>query len=112
MFLASQAVHRDIPDSVLSQTFFDGDGLFLYVPEKKYTNGKLLPASKLWRFKYTFQGKVVLMSFGAYPAMSLHDARERRQDARAMLCDWLRRAKLLKRYTVSKLLSGRSLLFR
>ncbi len=52
------------------------------------------------------------MSFGAYPAMSLHDARERRQDARAMLCDWLRRAKLLKRHTVSKLLSGRSLLFR
>jgi len=42
VFLASQALHRDIPDSVLSQTFFDGDGLFLYVPEKKYTNGKLL----------------------------------------------------------------------
>ena len=69
------------------QTFFDGDGLFLYVPEKKYTNGKLLPASKLWRFKFTFQGKVVLMSFGAYPAMSLHDARERRQDARTMLAN-------------------------
>ncbi len=46
------------------QTFFDGDGLFLYMPEKKYTNGKLLPASRLWRFKYTFQGKGFLMSFG------------------------------------------------
>jgi len=69
------------------QTFFDGDGLFLYVPEKKYTDGKPLPASKLWRFKYSFQGKVVLMSFGAYPAMSLHDARERRQDARTMLAN-------------------------
>ena len=67
------------------QTFFDGDGLFLYIPEKKYTNGKPLPASKLWRFKYTFQGKGFLMSFGAYPAMGLHDAREKRQEARNLL---------------------------
>ena len=67
------------------QTFFDGDGLFLYMPEKKYTNGKLLPASRLWRFKYTFQGKGFLMSFGAYPAMGLHDAREKRQEARNLL---------------------------
>lgn len=69
------------------QTFFDGDGLFLYMPEKKYTNGKLLPASRLWRFKYTFQGKGFLMSFGAYPAMGLHDAREKRQEARNLLAN-------------------------
>ena len=69
------------------QTFFDGDGLFLYMPEKKYTNGKPLPASKLWRFKYTFQGKGFLMSFGAYPAMGLHDAREKRQEARNLLAN-------------------------
>ena len=70
-----------------SQTCFDGDGLFLYIPEKKYTNGKPLPASKLWRFKYTFQGKGFLMSFGAYPAMGLHDAREKRQEARNLLAN-------------------------
>ena len=69
------------------QTFFDGDGLFLYMPEKKYTNGKLLPASRLWRFKYTFQDKGFLMSFGAYPAMGLHDAREKRQEARNLLAN-------------------------
>ncbi len=69
------------------QTFFDGDGLFLYMSEKKYTDGKQQTASKLWRFKYTFQGKAFLMSFGAYPAMSLHVAREKRQEARSLLAN-------------------------
>jgi len=70
-----------------SKTYFDGDGLFLYIPEKIYTSGKPLPASKLWRFKYTFQGKGFLVSFGAYPAMGLHDGREKRQEARNLLAN-------------------------
>ncbi len=51
----------------------DGDGLFLLV----------MPAGgKWWRFKYHFEGKEKLLSFGTYPEVSLSDARNKRADAR------------------------------
>lgn len=65
---------------------FDGGGLFLFIPQLKVdTNGKPLPSSKLWRFKYRFAGKEKLLSFGAYPAISLAEARQRREDAKKLL---------------------------
>ena len=65
---------------------FDGGGLFLFISSLKYsTDGKPLTASKLWRFKYRFAGKEKLLSFGAYPALSLADARQRREEAKKLL---------------------------
>jgi integrase len=55
---------------------FDGAGLFLLVQP---TGGKL------WRLKYRFEGKEKLLSLGAYPEVSLADARERRDAARKQL---------------------------
>ena len=46
--------------------YFDGDGLFLFVTEK---------GSKLWRLKYRIAGKEKLGSLGAWPVVSLKDAR-------------------------------------
>jgi integrase len=67
---------------------FDGGGLFLLISQQKYsTDGKPLPASKLWRFKYRFNGKEKKLSFGAYPAVTLADARHRREDARKLLAN-------------------------
>jgi integrase len=67
---------------------FDGGGLFLLVSPLKYgADGKQLPASKLWRFKYRFDGKEKLLSFGAYPTLSLADARNRREDAKKLLAN-------------------------
>lgn len=40
---------------------------------------------KLWRFPYRFDGKQKLLSFGAYPAVSLSDARSKRDDAKKLL---------------------------
>lgn len=56
----------------------DGDGLYLLIKP----NG-----SKLWRFKYKFQGKEKLLAFGAYSStgVSLKKARDKRQDARDLL---------------------------
>jgi integrase len=54
----------------------DGHGLFLIVQP----NG-----SKLWRWKYRFQGKFRLMAFGSYPLVSLADARAAHAAARAQL---------------------------
>ncbi|BCL76447.1 integrase [Jeongeupia sp. HS-3] len=58
-------------------SLFDGGGLFLLV---KATG------SKSWRFKFTKpSGKPGLTAFGDYPALSLSDARAKRDEARAQL---------------------------
>lgn len=44
---------------------------------------------KGWRFKYRFAGKEKTLTFGAYPEVSLREARERRDEARRMLRDGL-----------------------
>src|ERR1700730_1697940 len=54
----------------------DGHGLFLAVQP----NG-----SKLWRWKYRFQGKYRLMALGIYPLISLADARTAHAAARAKM---------------------------
>jgi integrase len=55
---------------------FDGGGLYVHVS----------PAGgKLWRLSYRYNGKVKLLSFGAYPAVSLKMARDRRDEAKSLL---------------------------
>ncbi|CAB3646911.1 tyrosine-type recombinase/integrase [Achromobacter pestifer] len=54
----------------------DGEGLFLFIPAK----GK-----KAWHFRYNHAGKPHHISLGTYPALSLRDARIRREEARAQL---------------------------
>ena len=54
----------------------DAAGLYLYVT----------PAGgRLWRLKYRFQGREKALSLGAFPAVSLTEARARRNQARALL---------------------------
>ena len=56
----------------------DGGGLYLLITE---TGGKL------WRFQYRFDGKQKLLALGQYPAVTLADARQRREDARKLLAN-------------------------
>ena len=42
---------------------------------------------KLWRWNYEYDGKNKTMAFGAYPRVSLADAREKRDEAWSMLCE-------------------------
>jgi integrase len=56
----------------------DGAGLYLLVKP----NGR-----KLWRLNYAYLGKQRTLSFGAWPDVGLADARERRDEARAMLSE-------------------------
>lgn len=71
--LRAKALEKDL-------TLHDGDGLFLIVK----TSGK-----KLWRFRYqrpaTKQG--TMMGLGAFPALSLADARGLRADYLALLAN-------------------------
>ena len=57
---------------------YDSDGLFMQVTP----NG-----GKWWRFKYRFEGKEKLLSFGTYPEVSLVNARERRDSSRKLLAE-------------------------
>lgn len=54
----------------------DGAGLYLLIEP----NG-----SKLWRFRYRFGGRENMLTFGPHPAVSLGDAREKRDEARKLL---------------------------
>ena len=60
------------------QKHSDGGGLFLYItPEGK----------KSWRLAYRYLGKQKLLVIGPYPAISLKEARERREAAKKLLLD-------------------------
>jgi Arm DNA-binding domain len=41
--------------------------------------------SKLWRFKYRFDGREKLLSFGSFPDVPLRVARDKRDEARRTL---------------------------
>ena len=58
------------------QKLFDGRGLFLLVTP---TGGKL------WRLKYRYGGTEKLLAFGAYPQISLAEARQKREQASVLL---------------------------
>ncbi|MDE2363443.1 MAG: integrase arm-type DNA-binding domain-containing protein [Hyphomicrobiales bacterium] len=54
----------------------DGGGLQLWVTPT---------GSKLWRLAYRFDGKQKKLAIGVWPAVSLKDARKRREDTKALL---------------------------
>ena len=63
--LTDAAIRKAKPDV---KHLNDGNGLYL----------DIRPTSKLWRIRYTFNGKEGLLSGGEYPAVSLKEARELR----------------------------------
>ena len=67
---------KNLKPSAKVQKIADGYGLYIHIS----------PAGgKLWRMAYTFEGKQKTLSFGAYPAVSLKAAREKREQAKEML---------------------------
>lgn len=58
------------------QKHADGGGLYLHVSAS---------GGRLWRLAYRYDGKQKTLSLGAYPAVSLKDARRRRDEAKELL---------------------------
>ncbi|WP_244561723.1 Arm DNA-binding domain-containing protein [Mesorhizobium australicum] len=54
----------------------DGSGLRVLITPQ---------GSRLWRLAYRYGGKQMLLALGAYPAVSLSDALERRAQAKRLL---------------------------
>ena len=75
MELTDTAIRRSRPTEK-PYKLADGKGLYLLVNPS---------GSKLWRWKYRHEGKEKLMPFGAYPDVSLADARVRHAEARRIL---------------------------
>ena len=55
---------------------YDGGGLYLLLTPS---------GGKLWRLKYSFDGKERMLCIGAYPAITLIEARKVRDDVKAQL---------------------------
>jgi hypothetical protein len=75
MSLTATAVRVAKPTNKLRK-LHDSRGLYLLI----MPNG-----SRLWRFKYRFGGKENLLSLGAYPEISLGDARSQRDELRLQI---------------------------
>lgn len=77
MALSDVAIKQAKPQAK-TQKLADGGGLYLEVT----------PAGgKLWRYKYRYGGKEKRLALGAYPEISLKDARERHLQARKLIAD-------------------------
>jgi integrase len=77
MALTSLSIQRAGPKDK-SYRLTDGNGLSLLIEPS---------GSKLWRFRYRFAGKENMLTFGAFPEVSLAAARTKREDARRLLAN-------------------------
>ena len=67
---------RNAKPGVKATKLADAGGMFLLVT----------PAGgKLWRLKYRIDGREKLLAIGAYPEISLSEARRRREEAREQI---------------------------
>ena len=74
--MLSDVTIRKAKPAVKLFKLFDERGMYLLVT----------PAGgKLWRLKYRFDRKEKLLALGAYPEVSLLEARTKREDARRLL---------------------------
>ncbi len=74
----TEAAIRDAKPAEKFYRLYDGDSLYLEVSPS---------GSKLWRFRYRFDGKQKLLAMGQYPAISLDVARASRDEARKQVKD-------------------------
>ena len=86
---------RNIRSKDYPGKLFDGGGLYL-------KNGRY------WRWKYYYQDKEQLLSFGTYPETSLAKAREQHQKEKALLADGLNPSRERKIQKLTKHLSENS----
>lgn len=75
MPLTASAI-RNAKPGASARRLFDSLGLYLEIAPS---------GGRWWRLKYRHGGKEKRLSLGVYPAVSLAEARERRDDARRLL---------------------------
>lgn len=94
--------------TVKANTHKDNNGDIKVPPYKLSDSGGLhlfitVAGGKLWRLKYRYDGKEKLLSLGAYPNVSLLEAREKRDEARKLLASGIDPSNTLKIKKAEKL---------
>lgn len=74
--LSDMKISKTKPQASRQVNLFDGGGLFLIVTPS---------GGRLWRLKYRLDGKPKLLALGAYPEISLVEARAKRDAARKLV---------------------------
>ena len=74
----TDATIRNAKPGEKARKLTDGDGLYIFMT---------LTGSRLWRYDYRFDGKRKTFSIGAYPGVTLREAREKRDGIRKMIRD-------------------------
>jgi integrase len=77
----------------------DGGGLYIHVTPQ---------GAKLWRMAYRFNGLQKLLSFGAYPAIGLSEARQKRDAAKKLLASDVDPAFQSKQEKIARLEAGQN----
>ncbi|EAU55842.1 Arm DNA-binding domain-containing protein [Mariprofundus ferrooxydans] len=78
MALSDEQVNEaSIPEGKKQLKISDGGGLYLLVK----------PSGRYWKLAYRFDGKQKSLALGVYPAVSLDDARQKREQAKSLLAD-------------------------
>jgi integrase len=67
---------NNLKHSIKALKLSDGGGLYIHLTPQ---------GTKLWRMAYRFNGSQKLLSFGAYPAIGLSEARQKREAAKKLL---------------------------
>ena len=67
---------RNVKPSAKPKKLSDGGGLHVLIQPT---------GTKLWRLAYRFAGKQKTLALGVYPAVSLEEARKRRDEAKMLL---------------------------
>lgn len=75
-YLLNDTLIRNTKPTDKTQKLSDGEGLYLYVEP----NG-----SKRWRLRYKFENKDQTLSLGLYPAISLKEARNKRDELKELI---------------------------
>jgi integrase len=96
MIMLSDAKVRAAKSRANAYKLTDSNRLFLLVTPS---------GGKLWRWHYTYDGKQKSMAFGAYPLVSLGDARSKRDEAYTTLCEG-RDPAILKRLKIEENLAA------
>ncbi|WP_150047412.1 tyrosine-type recombinase/integrase [Methylomonas rhizoryzae] len=94
--LNKDAVYRGAKPKERDYTINDGGGLTLLVKSS---------GSKLWRFIYRLDGKQNRLSFGAYPDVSLGQARRQADEARQRIAEGIDPGEIRKQEKVAKQLA-------
>lgn len=97
MALSDVEIRNAKPKKDKTYKLFDESGLFLTIPQS---------GSKLWRFRYQIAGKEKVLALGAYPNVTLKEARARRDDARRLLSEGSDPAMEKKRKTAAAMIAA------